>query len=158
PADGQPIAFMGAPVIDQGVVSGVLIAQLSIDEIDRVVTGDKGWRCEGFGETGEAYLVGPDFLARSGPRAFYESRDRYFRELPGGGASQEQIDNIRRYGTPVLQQPANTHATRAAISGVEGTGEILGYRGIPTLASWGPVRIPGVDWALVVKIDSEEAY
>jgi class 3 adenylate cyclase len=158
PADGQPIAFMAAPVIDKGVVGGVLIAQLSIDEIDRVVTGDKGWRREGFGETGEAYLVGPDFLARSGPRAFYEARDQYFRELPGGGASPEQINNIRRFGTPVLQQPAITTATRAAINGVEGTGEILGYRGISTLASWGPVRIPGVEWALVVKIDTAEAF
>ena len=29
---------------------------------------------------------------------------------------------------------------RAALAGVEGTGEIIGYRGIPTLASWGPLR------------------
>ena len=58
---------MAAPVIDQGVVIGVLIAQLSDDEIDDVVTGGRRWRQEGFGDTGEAYLVGPDYLVRSGP-------------------------------------------------------------------------------------------
>ena len=60
---------MAAPVIDQGDVIGVLVAQLSIEEIDRVVTGDRRWRQEGFGATGEAYLVGPDHHLRSGPRA-----------------------------------------------------------------------------------------
>ena len=60
---------MAAPVIDQGVVIGVLVAQLSIDEIDAIVTGGRRWRHEGFGATGEAYLVGPDFLAALRPRA-----------------------------------------------------------------------------------------
>jgi class 3 adenylate cyclase len=158
PADGTPAAFMAAPVIDQGVVIGVLVAQLSIDELDNIVTGGRRWRHEGFGATGEAYLVGPDFLVRSNGRNFFEKRDVYFSELKAGGASDEDIANIRRYGTPILHQHADTPATRAAIGGVEGVGEIIGYRGIPTLASWGPVKIGGVNWALVVKIDSIEAF
>jgi len=158
PANGAPQAFMAAPVVDQGVVIGVLVAQLSIDEIDNIVTGSRRWQHEGFGATGEAYLVGPDFLVRSSPRMFYENRDVYFSELKGGQTSEEDIDDIRRYGTPVLQQKVDTRASRAALGGVEGTGEIVGYRGIPTLASWGPVRISGVKWALIVKLDSSEAF
>ena len=149
---------MAAPVIDQGVVIGVLIAQLSNEEIDNVVTGGRRWRQEGFGDTGEAYLVGPDYLVRSGPRAFYENREVYFAELKSGGASDEEIAAIQRYGTPVLHQRIDTKATRAAIAGVEGTGEIIGYRGVPTLASWGPLAISGVKWALVAKIDTAEAF
>ena len=158
PADGAPEAFMAAPIIDQGVVIGVLVAQLSIDEIDSIVTGGRRWRHEGFGATGEAYLVGPDFLIRSSPRTFFEDRDLYFRELKGGQTPDVEIEDIRRYGTPVLQQKVDTQASRAALGGVEGTGEIMGYRGNPTLASWGPVRISGVKWALIVKIDSSEAF
>ena len=158
PSGGAPIAFMGAPVIDQGVVIGVLIAQLSNEEIDNVVTGGRRWRQEGFGDTGEAYLVGPDYLVRSAPRAFYENRENYFAELKSVGASDEEIADIQRYGTPVLHQRIDTQATRAALAGVEGTGEIIGYRGVPTLASWGPLAIPGVKWALVAKIDSAEAF
>ena len=158
PADGTPAAFIAAPVIDQGAVIGVLVAELSINELDDIVTGGRRWRHEGFGATGEAYLVGPDFLVRSNGRNFFERRDVYFSELKAGGASDDDIANIRRYGTPILHQHADTAATRAAIGGVEGVGEIIGYRGIPTLASWGPVKIGGVNWALVVKIDSAEAF
>lgn len=158
PSDGAPLAFMAAPIIDQGAVIGVLVAELSIDEIDKIVTGGRRWRHEGFGSTGEAYLVGPDFLLRSAPRMFFENRDIYFAGLKGGQTSDKDIEDIHRYGTPVLQQRANTKATRAALGGIEGTGEVIGYRGIPTLASWGPVGVPGVNWALVAKIDTSEAF
>jgi len=53
PSDGVPEAFMAAPVIDQGVVTGVLVAELSIEEIDAIITGGRRWRNEGFGATGE---------------------------------------------------------------------------------------------------------
>ena len=149
---------MAAPVIDQGIVIGVLIAQLSNEEIDNVVTGNRRWRQEGFGATGEAYLVGPDHLVRSAPRAFYENRESYFAELKTGGASDEEIAAIRRYGTPVLHQRIDTAATRQALAGLEGTGGIVGYRGVPTLASWGPLAISGVNWALVAKTDIAEAF
>jgi class 3 adenylate cyclase len=158
PSNGSPQAFMAAPVIDQGVVIGVLVAQLSINELDTIVTSNRRWRHEGLGATGEAYLVGPDFLVRSSPRMFFENRDLYFEELKGGQTPQHDIEDIHRYGTPVLQQRVDTKASRAALGGVEGTGEILGYRGIPTLASWGPVRVSGVKWALIAKVDSSEAF
>jgi len=158
PSGGAPIAFMAAPVIDHGQVIGVLVAQLSIEEIDNVVTGDRRWHQDGFGATGEAYLVGSDHFARSGLRAFYERPDQYFIELKQGGQSDENIEAIRRYGTPVLQQRVATDAAKAALAGVEGTGEIVGYRGVPTLASWGPLAIPGIKWALIAKIDASEAF
>ena len=158
PADGSPSAFMAAPVIEQGVVTGVLVAELSIEEIDAIVTGGRRWRNEGFGSTGEAYLVGPDFLVRSSGRNYFENAELYFSELKAGGASEEELAAIKRYGSPMLHQRADTSATRAAIGGVEGVGEVVGYRGVPTLASWGPIRIPGVKWALVAKIDATEAF
>ncbi|WP_295139896.1 adenylate/guanylate cyclase domain-containing protein [uncultured Reyranella sp.] len=158
PSDGIPEAFMAAPVIDQGVVTGVLIAELSIEEIDAIITGGRRWRNEGFGVTGEAALVGPDFLVRSSGRNFFENPAAYFAELKAGGASEEDIAAIKRYGSPILHQHADTAAARAAIGGVEGTGQVMDHRGIATLASWGPVRISGVKWGLVAKIDSSEAF
>ena len=158
PSDGDPEAFMAAPVIENGAVIGVLVAQLSIDELDAIVTGDRRWQHEGLGLTGDAYLVGADLFLRSSPRLFFEDRDRYLAELKGGQTSNEDIEDIKRYGTPVLQQKADTAASRAAIGGVEGTGEILDYRGVPVLASWGPVRVPGVNWGLVATMDASEAF
>src|SRR6185369_9596207 len=82
----------------------------------------------------------------------------YFAELKTAGASAEEIADIRRYGSPVLHQRIDTEATRAALAGVEGTGEIISYRGVPILASWGPLAIPGTRWALIAKIDTAEAF
>lgn len=158
PSRGAPLAFMAAPIIDGGTVIGVLIAQLSNEEIDNVVTGGRRWRQEGLGDTGEAYLVGPDHLVRSAPRAFYEKRAVYFAELKSVGTPDEEIAAIKRYASPVLHQRIDTEATRAALAGVEGTGAIIGYRGVPTLASWGPLAISGVNWGLVAKIDTAEAF
>ena len=104
PSGGAPIAFMAAPVIDQGVVIGVLIAQLSIEEIDNVVTGDRHWRQDGFGATGEAYLVGPDHLVRSGPRAFYENPDALLRRAA----------RRRRLGRGDRRHPPLRHAGAAS--------------------------------------------
>jgi class 3 adenylate cyclase len=158
PSNGAPIAFMAAPVIDHGVTIGALIAELSIDEIDKVVTGNRQWSREGFGTTGEAYLVGPDHTLRSGSRAFYEDKRGYLARLAGEHAPPQEIDAIRRYDTPILQQRIDSPAVRSALAGIEGTGQIIDYRGVPALASWGPLAIPGVKWGLVAKIDSSEAF
>ena len=122
PSGGAPIAFMAAPVIDQGVVIGVLIAQLSIEEIDNVVTGDRRWRQDGFGATGEAYLVGPDHLARSGPRAFYEAPRSVLRRAEAG----------RRVGRGDRRHPPLRHA---------GAAPAYRHRGRPG-RSWPASRAP----------------
>ena len=157
PSNGAPIAFMTAPIIDGGAVIGVLIAQLSIQEIDDTVTGDRQWSREGFGSTGEAYLVGPGRHLRSGVRAFYEDKEKYFADIAGYVPATD-IEAIRRYGTPILHHKIDNRAVTAALAGTEGTGRISDYDGHPVLASWGPLAIPGVKWALVAKIDMDEAF
>lgn len=157
PSNGAPIAFMAAPILDRGVVIGALVAQLSIEEIDKVVTGHRQWSLDGFGDTGEAYIVGPGRFLRSGVRSFYEDPAVYFRTLAAIGTPPEEIDAIRRYGTPILHQKIESRAANAALAGAEGTGRIDDYDGHAVLASWGPLSIPGVKWGLVAKIDLSEA-
>lgn len=158
PSNGAPIAFMAAPIFDRGTAVGALIAQLSIEEIDRVVTGDRQWSREGFGATGEAYLVGPDHKLRSGVRSFYEHSEQYFANLAATGTSPEEIDAIRRYGSPILHQKVESRASTSGLAGAEGTGRIADYDGASVLASWGPLSIPGVKWAIVAKVDATEAF
>ena len=116
PSGGAPIAFMAAPIVDQGQVIAVLVAQLSIQEIDNVVTGDRQWRQDGFGATGEAYLVGADSLVRSAPRAFYENRDLYFAEPERrrAGAARMSMPSAAT-ARRCSHQHIDTEATRAAL-------------------------------------------
>ena len=158
PTDGAPIAFMAAPIFAGGTVAGVLIAQLSVEQIDKAVTSDRQWSREGFGKTGEAYLVGPSHYLRSGVRQFYEQPDAYFAQLAATGTPAAEIDAIRRYGTPILHQKIDNAAVTAALAGAQGTGQITDYDHTPVLASWGPLAIPDVRWALVAKKDTAEAF
>ncbi len=150
---------MAAPIFDRGAVIGTLIAQLSIEEIDKVVTAATGnGGREGFGATGEAYLVGPDHKLRSGVRSFYEHSGQYFASLAASGTPPEEIDAIRRYATPILHQKVESRASTSGLAGAEGIGRIVDYDGTAVLASWGPLAIPGVKWVVVAKIDAAEAF
>ena len=154
PSDGEPNAFMAAPVIDQGVVIGVLVAQLSIAR-DR-----PGRHRRPALAPGRLWRHRRSLHRRSGlpaalgwPAVSREIATATSPNWQAEGEPAEEIAAIKRYGSPVLHQRIDTQATRAALAGIEGTGRIIGNYGKPTLASWGPLDIPGVRWGLVAKIE-----
>ena len=44
-----------------------------------------------------------------------------------------------------------------AFAGITGNKEIIDYRGISVLSSFGKVNIPGLNWAILAEIDTKEA-
>lgn len=60
---GSPSFYIGSPVIDNGEVIAILIAQVNSAQINKITS-----TIEGMGETGETYLVGDDYLMRSDSR------------------------------------------------------------------------------------------
>jgi methyl-accepting chemotaxis protein len=65
PSDSAAASFLATPVIDtQGVVIGVVAAQLTTDQINAIIDSSVG-----LGETGEIYAVGQDGRARSHSRS-----------------------------------------------------------------------------------------
>lgn len=65
PSRAAPAAFVAAPVWRAGFKIGVLVMQVSIAEVNRVMTADGNWEAEGLGRTGQAYIMGSDGLLRS---------------------------------------------------------------------------------------------
>jgi methyl-accepting chemotaxis protein len=59
PSNG-PASFIAAPVINQGMLSGVLAYQMPVGRISELLA-----RTKGLGESGEVYLIGQDGLARN---------------------------------------------------------------------------------------------
>ncbi|MFQ5535732.1 MAG: cache domain-containing protein [Sphingomonadales bacterium] len=103
PSNDAPASFIATPVLDaDGQLLGVVAFQMPIGRINRLM-GNRA----GMGETGEAYLVGPDFLMRSDSR-FSEKSTILVRKVEGptvraalkGGAGIEIIDDYR--GVPVI--------------------------------------------------------
>jgi len=63
PSYNAAAAFIASPIFDDDVMSGILVFQMPVDEINRRLLVK-----EGLGESGEVYLVGSDNLMRSQSR------------------------------------------------------------------------------------------
>ncbi|EKQ71239.1 family 3 adenylate cyclase [Leptolyngbyaceae cyanobacterium JSC-12] len=158
PSYGAPAAFIAAPIFDHSKFIGVLALQFPVDEINRVMTGNKNWKKDGLGNSGETYLVGQDRTMRSVSRFLIEEPDRYLELLRNIHTSEDTVDAIQRFGTSILLQDVNTAAVQEALAQREGTRIVEDYRGIPVLSSYAPLDIPGLNWAILSEMDLSEAY
>ena len=158
PSSGAPAAFVAAPIFDADLLVGVLAIQVPVDEINRVMTGNRNWQKDGLGLSGETYLVGADHAMRSVSRFLEEDPLAYLKALEALNVSSEAIDDIRRYGTTILAQKFDTEATRNALERREGTMIVDDYRGIKVLSSFAPLNVKGLDWAVLSEIDLDEAF
>jgi len=61
--------------------------QISIREIDRVMTQGRNWREAGFDDTGQAYIVGSDNTLRSDLRPLAENPDAFYGGPPARAAN-----------------------------------------------------------------------
>ncbi|MCB1701630.1 MAG: adenylate/guanylate cyclase domain-containing protein [Pseudomonadales bacterium] len=155
---GIPTAFIGTTLFSDGRPLAVLALELPADEIDRVMTGNQQWLHDGLGETGEVYLVGSDLLMRSNSRVLIENPQLFVEQELALKLPQAEIDRILRQNSTILNMKVDSFAAEQAIAGKEGTAEKVGYLGAETLASWSPLRVAGLEWGLVAKIDRDEVF
>ncbi|MCT7661937.1 adenylate/guanylate cyclase domain-containing protein [Mycobacterium deserti] len=157
PAD-EPTAWLLSPVGPQGRVQGVLALQFPISRINNLMTVDQQWEAAGMGRTGETFLVGPDDLMRSDSRLFLEDPEAYKRDVVDAGTPPDVAQQAIRQGGTTLVQPVATEATRQAQRGERGTIVESDYLGHETLQAYAPVNLRGLDWSIVAKIDTSEAF
>jgi signal transduction histidine kinase len=131
-ATNEPAAFIAAPVVKGGVVLGVVVLQMSNAEVYKMVNDYTG-----LGKTGET-VVG------------------------------SQVDNDVVFVTPVRHDPLAAFrrriplgseietALQQAAQQTPGDGIDTDYRGKLVMAAWR--YLPALRWAMVVKIDTDEAF
>lgn len=153
-----PTAWMVSPIGNEGRVEGVLALQLPITGVNRVMTANQKWQQAGMGSTGETMLVGRDGLMRSVSRMFVENRDQYKKDVIDAGTPPDVAESAIRQDGTTLVQPVASQAARLAQRGQTGTMIDVDYLGHETLQSYAPVNLPGLDWVMVAKIDTTEAF
>ena len=158
PAYGTPTPWILTPIGDGGGIYGVLALQLSVDEINNVMTGDQGWEKDGQGKTGETYLAGPDRLMRSVSRTLLENPDKFLRDVVARGTPEAVAKREVELRDSVLLQPVNTAPVNLALSGQSGVTTATSYVGVESLFAYAPLRLPGLNWVLVAKVDKAEAF
>lgn len=158
PSSDAPASFVASPVMDGGRAVAVLIFQMSIDDINAVMTEHGNWERDGLGESGETYIVGTDYRMRNDSRFFIEQPEEYVRMLRGLGTPDSIVRTIRQHHTSVLLQDVRTEATEAALRGKTDTRIVRDYRGLRVLSSFAPLHIADLRWVLLSEIDETEAF
>ena len=139
PSNGAPAAFIAQPFLHDGEVELVIGLQLSLEAINGIMQ-----QREGLGKSGETYLVGSDNRMRS---------DSFL-----------DPENFSVSGSFGKNNLAKSQQINAALSGEKGnligpdyTNVISGKDNI-VLASYSPVKVGDLTWALVAEIDEPEAF
>ena len=158
PSYSAPAAFLATPIYDEVELVGVMAIQLSVDEINQVMTSDQRWVADGLGETGETFLVGEDLMMRSDSRVRLEESDQYFAAIASTATDAEQIERIRQLETSILSQEVNNQAIDRAQDGQSGVDTVVNYLGESVLSAYAPLDIRGVDWVIVSEVSEAEIF
>lgn len=131
---GTPAAFVAAPLrTGRGEFDGAIVLRVPAETFGAEVIDRSG-----MGETGETYLVGSDGFPRSLLR--HDKAHASLKDLMANPMA-------KIVGTPVTE----------AIAGRSGEGEFTSYHGETVTASYGPVRLGPVTWALIAETKTSEA-
>ncbi len=128
----EPAAFIAAPVFRRGSVIGVVVFQMSNEEVYALAQDYTG-----LGETGETVIASK----KGGEAVFvtplrHDLKAAFRRKIPIGSGESLAIQEAVKEGS--------------------GSGIYVDYRGKEVLGVWR--YLPSVRWAMVVKIDTDEAF
>ncbi len=157
PSYGAQASFIASPVMQDGELLGVLVFQLPLDRINDVMTSGAAWQATGLGESGESYLVGPDYRLRTESRFLVEDVEAYLTAIGEAGVPPATVRSIEAQGSAVGLQPVRTRGTELALGGETGVARFPDYRDVEVFSSFRPLSIPDLDWVLMSEIDAAEA-
>jgi class 3 adenylate cyclase len=152
------MGFAISPIFDGSQMIGLLALQFPIDDFNKVLTGDKKWKEEGLGETGECFLVGPDRTMRSRSRFMISDPKAFVQLLRDNGINSSVVDQVERQGNVMCVLPVKTESVEEAFKGKEGITIATDYRGAEVLSAYGPLELDSLRWAVIAEMDTEEAY
>lgn len=161
PAYGKPAAFMGTTIFDESQQAiAILMIRVPLARLNDVMTGKKGWKDQGLGDTGEAFLVGDDLLMRSNARLLYEAEadECYATSLAEKHLiNKNTAEKICQLNTSILLQKVSNTALKKALQGQSGTEIVNSYSGEKTLVAYAPLLLEQLHWAIIAQIDLKEA-
>ncbi len=157
PLYNSSAAFIATPIYDDKQKIGILIFQLSIDNINDIMTNNRVWRFDEFAKTGETYIVANDGTMRNDSRMLVEDKKAYLVAAQQAELTDATIDNIKLKDTTVGLQRVDNPGTRAAFAGVTGFDLYEDYRGEFVLSAFAPINVQGLQWAIFSNLQEEES-
>lgn len=158
PSYNDPASFISSPIFDGDKKVGILVMQMPVSKINDVMTYDGNWEASGMGEYGETYLVGQDMTMRSMSRFLVEDKVHYLEVLRDTDMTAEAIELINEKETSIGYQTVKTHAAEVALAGETGTEVVENYRHHKVIASYAPIDINGMRWAIISENDYADVF
>jgi len=143
PAYNTEVAFIGMPIYFGEDNEGSIIFQLPKNKINQIMNFNNQVDKVGLGKSGEAFLVGTDLTMRNDSR--FLNKIQAF-----DTATQKAKTTIGNY-------KVDTSAVRDALAGTSKTTLGIDYLNNPVILSYAPVKVYNEKWAIIVKIDENEA-
>jgi methyl-accepting chemotaxis protein len=132
-ADGKQYLLAGIPVVRDGETLGALLAKLAPDPLNDITR-----QRQGLGKTGEIYVAGK-----------HEGRAYFRSDLMTMGEGKY----VAGYDATDIAPPYLTQA----LSGQKASGIFADSAGHPVIVVANPLAVRGLQWAIVVKANLEEA-
>jgi methyl-accepting chemotaxis protein len=155
PSYNAMAGFLSSPIYKNDKKIAVLIFQIPLDKINNVLTRNKKWIEQGYGLSGETYLINADGTLLTESRFFIEKESDYVDAIrmktPTVAASIEQA------GTSVGYQQVRTLSSELGLRGESGFETLLDYRDVEVFSAYVPVQFGTNPFALMAEIDVEEA-
>lgn len=128
PKEKEPLFFIGKRIVGNDKRTAILALQIPIQDINDIMLHDSPEN--GLGKSGEAYLVGNDYLMRS---------------------------NSRFIPNSVMTTTVKTISVANAFRNKIGSSLIDDYRTVTCLSSFDRLSMYGLNWAIIAEIDYDEA-
>jgi signal transduction histidine kinase len=128
----QAVAFISAPVLDDGIVVGMIAIQLDNNDMYSVISDRLG-----LGESGVTVVV-------------YSNGDDLIFAAPTFHAPEVALQSIYRVNRE------HTQPLEQAIHGIQGEGITRDYRNQQVIGVWR--YLPSLRWGMLVKLDTQEAF
>jgi len=158
PSYNAHASFIACPIFSNGKQIGVLAFQMPIDRINAIMTNNERWEKVGLGKSGETYLIAEDMTLRNQSRFLIEDSVNYFKMLHDLDISKTTITKIKAFNSTIGLQEVKTIGTIAALKNESDTKIFDDYRGVSVLSAYKPLKVLGMNWAILSEIDEEEAF
>ena len=149
-------AFVAVPIFDGIKQIGVLAMQYPIDKLTDTMNANKAWKSIGLGETGDIFIVGSDKLMRTNARYLLENKAAFVTQM-GDRLDAPTIGLLDKKNTTIGLVKVDSSASRPALEGKEGVIDFVDYRGVPSIGAFAPIKVQGLSWGIVAKINEAEA-
>jgi methyl-accepting chemotaxis protein len=157
PSYERQASFICVPIFKDNLKIGAIIFQLSIDELDNIMTSDQHWEQIGLGKTGESYLVGDDKTFRSSSRFFLENKAQYLAQLQKE-IDQQLFETIKEKDSIIGLQKVDTTAVKQGFLNVDNITQYLNYLNYEVIGSYEELKLFGLNWLIICEISVEEAF